>query len=67
MKVTASVLLAAAAIAPVLANGFEAENSLVTSVVSPYTMPPFTDTQFQCSREDNKFESSVARDFDLAL
>lgn len=29
MKVTASVLLAAAAVAPVVANGFEAENSLL--------------------------------------
>ena len=34
MKVTASVLLAAAAIAPVVANGFEAENSLFRCVVS---------------------------------
>jgi len=48
MKLTASVLLAAAAIAPVLANGLEAENSLLT-------------------REDNEFESSFARDFDLDI
>jgi len=48
MKLTASVLLAAAAIVPVLANGLEAENSLLT-------------------REDNEFESSFARDFDLDL
>jgi len=46
MKVTASVLLAAAAIAPVVAYSFEAEDSLVT-------------------REDNEFESSFARDFDV--
>jgi len=48
MKVTASILLAVAAIAPVVANGLEAENSLIT-------------------REDNEFESSFARDFDLDL
>jgi hypothetical protein len=46
MKVTATVLLAAAAIAPVVAHPFEAEDSLVT-------------------REDNEFESSFARDFDV--
>jgi hypothetical protein len=34
MKVTASILLAAAAIAPVVAHGFEVEDSLVTSVIS---------------------------------
>ena len=67
MKVTASVLLAAAAIAPVVANGFEAEDSLVTYVVSLHTTFPFTDTHFRCSREDNEFESSFARDFDLVL
>jgi len=48
MKVTASVLLIATAIAPVVANGFEAEDSLVT-------------------RDDNEFENSFARDFDLEL
>jgi len=34
MKVTASVLIAAAAIAPAVAYGFEAEDSLVTFVFS---------------------------------
>jgi len=34
MKVTASVLIAAAAIVPVIANGFEAQDSLAMSVAS---------------------------------
>ena len=33
MKVTASVIIAAAAIAPAVAYGFEAEDSLVTYVI----------------------------------
>jgi hypothetical protein len=48
MKVATSLLIAAAVVAPVVANGFEAQDSLVT-------------------REDNEFEGSFARDFDLEL
>jgi len=39
MKITASVLIAAAAIAPAVAYGFEAEDSLVTYVI--YTCVSF--------------------------
>ena len=42
MKLTASVLLAAAAIAPVVAYGLETEDSLVTSVISRSTTFPFS-------------------------
>jgi len=44
MKVTATVLLAAAIIAPVVAHSFEAEDSLVTSVISPPITFHFTNT-----------------------
>jgi hypothetical protein len=43
MKVTASVLIAAAAIAPALAYGFEAEDSLVTYVIPTFASFGFTD------------------------
>ena len=43
MKVTASVLIAAAAIAPAVAYGFEAEDSLVTYVTYTCVSFRFTD------------------------
>ena len=67
MKVTAFFLLAAAAIAPVVASGFEAEDSLAMYVISLFTMFPLTNMHFHCSRWDDEFEGSFARDFDLEL
>lgn len=42
MKITASVLIAAAVIAPAVAYGFEAEDSLVTYVISIFASFRFT-------------------------
>jgi len=67
IKVTASLLLAAAAVAPVVAYPVNAEDSLVTSVVTLLIIFRFTDNVFQCSRADNEIASAFSRGFDLEL